>query len=52
MSINDIYKGQTSGLCISGKIDLGFVETNQKLLIRPLSEICTVKSKVQYELLI
>ncbi|KAJ6218501.1 hypothetical protein RDWZM_009658 [Blomia tropicalis] len=44
MSINDIYKGQTSGICIAGKIDSGFVETNQKVLIRPLNEIASIKN--------
>lgn len=46
MAINDIFKGQTSGICVSGKIDSGFIETGQKLLIRPANEICTIKSNV------
>lgn len=45
MSISDIFKGQTSGIYLYGKIDYGFVETNQKLLILPNNDFCTIKSK-------
>lgn len=45
MSISDLFKGQTSGIYLSGKIDYGYVEANQKLLILPNNEYCTVKSE-------
>ncbi|KAH9417478.1 HBS1-like protein [Dermatophagoides pteronyssinus] len=44
MSINDLFKGQTSGIYLSGKIDYGYVELNQKLLILPVVEYGTVKN--------
>ncbi|XP_075584805.1 translation elongation factor EF-1alpha (GTPase) HBS1 isoform X2 [Dermatophagoides farinae] len=44
MSISDLFKGQTSGIYLSGKIDYGYVEANQKLLILPNNEYCTVKN--------
>lgn len=47
MTVADIFKGQTSGICLSGKLDTGYVELGQKLLIKPSNEICSVKSKLQ-----
>ncbi|OTF84056.1 translation elongation factor EF-1 alpha/Tu-like protein, partial [Euroglyphus maynei] len=44
MSISDLFKGQTSGIYLSGKIDYGYVEVNQKLVILPNIEYCTVKN--------
>lgn len=48
MSISDIYKGTTSGTCLAGKVDTGFVEINQKLLIKPANEVVTVKCKYRF----
>ena len=45
LAVNDIFKGQTSGVCVAGKVDSGFVEVGQRLLIRPANELVTVKSK-------
>lgn len=46
MSVSDCYRGQTTGIFVSGKIDYGYVEINRKLLIMPKNEFCIVKSIV------
>ncbi|UXI17126.1 ufm1-specific protease 2-like [Sarcoptes scabiei] len=44
MSVSDCYRGQTTGIFVSGKIDYGYVEINRKLLIMPKNEFCIVKN--------
>ncbi|GAB0099241.1 HBS1-like protein [Sergentomyia squamirostris] len=43
MSVNDIYKGTGSGLCISGRIETGVVCLNDRVLVSPLREQAHVK---------
>ncbi|XP_055708456.1 protein HBS1 isoform X2 [Phlebotomus papatasi] len=43
MSVNDIFKGTGSGLCISGRIETGVVCLNDKILVCPLREQAQVK---------
>uniref|UniRef100_A0A1L8DRS6 Putative translation elongation factor ef-1 alpha/tu n=1 Tax=Nyssomyia neivai TaxID=330878 RepID=A0A1L8DRS6_9DIPT len=44
MSVNDIFKGTGSGLCISGRIETGVVCLNDKVLVSPSREQGQVKS--------
>jgi elongation factor 1 alpha-like protein len=44
ITIADIFKGQVAGVCISARIDAGFVTTGQKMMILPSAEPCSVKS--------
>ncbi|XP_054154466.1 protein HBS1-like isoform X1 [Oppia nitens] len=44
MSLNDVFKGLTSGFCISGRIEAGAVIVGQKIIILPAGEQCVVKS--------
>ncbi|XP_055375116.1 protein HBS1 [Condylostylus longicornis] len=44
MSISDIFKGTGSNFCISGRIESGFICTNDKVLINPVKETAVIKS--------
>ncbi len=45
LSISDIFKAQaTSGLTIAGRVEAGYVQKDDKVLILPLNEIVTVRS--------
>ncbi|XP_059621376.1 protein HBS1 [Phlebotomus argentipes] len=43
LSVNDIFKGTGSGLCISGRIETGVVCLNDKVLVCPSREQVQVK---------
>lgn len=43
LSISDIYKSQTTGLTAAGKIESGTISVNDKVLIMPIRELCTIK---------
>ncbi|XP_056422566.1 HBS1-like protein isoform X2 [Hyla sarda] len=40
---SDVFKDQGSGFCITGKIEAGYVQTGDRLLVMPPNEACTVK---------
>lgn len=44
LSIGDIFKGQTAGMCVSGLVESGSVQNGQKLLVMPAGEQCQVKT--------
>lgn len=44
LSLSDIFKGVTSGICIGGRVEAGAVQVGQKLVILPASELCVVKA--------
>ena len=45
LSISDIFKAQSStGLTVSGRVEAGFVQKDDKVLIMPLNDVATVKS--------
>lgn len=43
MSVTDIFKGLTSGFCISGRIETGVLCPNDKVLVCPIKEQAIVK---------
>lgn len=44
LSVADIFKSQAAGFSVTGRVEAGFVTNNDRVLISPLNEICTVKS--------
>lgn len=44
MSISDVFKPQSSGFCVAGRIEAGFVLKDDKVLLMPLAETAVVKS--------
>ncbi|XP_015790525.1 HBS1-like protein isoform X1 [Tetranychus urticae] len=44
LSIGDVFKGLTSGVCISGRIESGAVQLGQKLIVMPSGEQAVVKA--------
>ena len=45
LSISDIFKAQSStGLTVSGRVEAGFVQKDDKVLVMPLNDVATVKS--------
>lgn len=47
ISVNDIFKGQGSGFCITGRIETGIVRPGDKVLVLPQNEFALVKSKLK-----
>lgn len=43
MCISDLYKGQGSNMCVGGKLDTGYVQNGDRLLLLPPGEVVTVK---------
>lgn len=44
MSVSDVYRTQTLGLAVSGRVEAGNVMVGDKLVVMPLGqETCTVK---------
>lgn len=46
MTVNDVYKGTGTGFCISGRVETGFVQQGDKVLVLPQNEIALVKSNI------
>jgi len=42
--VNDVFKGQ-GGVCVGGRVETGMVQAGDKILIQPIGELVTVKSK-------
>jgi len=42
LCISDLYKAQVGGLTVAGRIEAGVVSKDDKLLICPLNEVCSV----------
>ncbi|XP_075718621.1 HBS1-like protein isoform X2 [Rhinoderma darwinii] len=40
---SDVFKDQGSGFCVTGKIEAGYVQSGERLLVMPPNETCTVK---------
>ncbi|KAG7160014.1 HBS1-like protein-like [Homarus americanus] len=43
MCVNDVYKGQGSNMCVSGRLDTGYVQNSDRLLLLPQGDVITVK---------
>ncbi|KAL6483091.1 hypothetical protein MHYP_G00079630 [Metynnis hypsauchen] len=43
LCVSDVFKDQGSGFCVTGKIEAGFIQTGDKVLVMPPNETCTVK---------
>lgn len=41
--ISDVFKGMGSGFCVSGRIEAGYVQNGDKVLVMPAAEQATVK---------
>jgi elongation factor 1 alpha-like protein len=44
MSISDIFKGQSAGVSVVGRVESGCVLKEDRLLCTPINEVCVVKS--------
>ncbi|XP_073431952.1 HBS1-like protein isoform X1 [Dendrobates tinctorius] len=40
---SDVFKDQGSGFCVTGKIEAGYIQAGERLLVMPPNETCTVK---------
>lgn len=45
MTISDVFKGTVGGLSISGKVDTGFVQAGDQVLVMPPGELVLIKSR-------
>ncbi|GAA6066626.1 HBS1-like protein, partial [Tachysurus ichikawai] len=43
LCVSDVFKDQGSGFCVTGKIQAGFIQTGERVLVMPPNETCTVK---------
>lgn len=44
MSINDIFKGTGSGLCVAGRIETGILNKGDRIIVCPTKELAEVRS--------
>lgn len=44
--LNIFVLDQGSGFCVTGKIEAGYVQVGERLLVMPPNETCTVKGTV------
>ncbi|TNM95011.1 hypothetical protein fugu_017770 [Takifugu bimaculatus] len=43
LCVSDVFKDQGSGFCVTGKVEAGYVQTGDRILVLPPNETCTVK---------
>ncbi|XP_045614071.1 protein HBS1 [Procambarus clarkii] len=43
LCVSDVYKGQGSNMCVSGRLDTGYVQQNDRLLLLPQGDVLNVK---------
>ncbi|XP_037698061.1 HBS1-like protein isoform X1 [Choloepus didactylus] len=43
LCVSDVFKDQGSGFCVTGKIEAGYIQTGDRLLVMPPNETCTAK---------
>lgn len=43
MCISDVYKGQSSNMCVGGRLDTGYIQNGDRLLLLPQGNILIVK---------
>ncbi|XP_048386834.1 HBS1-like protein isoform X5 [Stegostoma tigrinum] len=43
LCVADVFKDQGSGFSVTGKIEAGYVQTGDRLLVMPPNEACTIK---------
>uniref|UniRef100_UPI00358FF03A HBS1-like protein isoform X2 n=1 Tax=Myxine glutinosa TaxID=7769 RepID=UPI00358FF03A len=43
LCVSDVFKEQGSGFCVSGKIEAGYMQLGDRLLVMPANETCVVK---------
>ncbi|KAK7079318.1 HBS1-like protein [Halocaridina rubra] len=43
MCISDVYKGQGSNMCVGGRLDTGYVQNGDRLLLLPQGNVLNVK---------
>lgn len=43
MCVSDVYKGQGSNMCVSGRLDTGYIQQNDRLLLLPQGDVLNVK---------
>ena len=44
MSVSDVFKPQSAGVCVAGRIESGFVQRDDRVLLAPSAEVATVKA--------
>ncbi|KAK4317282.1 hypothetical protein Pmani_011622 [Petrolisthes manimaculis] len=44
MCVGDVYKGQGSSMCVSGRLDTGYVQASDRLLLLPQGDVLNVKN--------
>lgn len=47
MCVGDVYKGQGSSMCVSGRLDTGYVQSGDRLLLLPQGDVLNVKGKLR-----
>lgn len=47
MCAGDVYKGQGSSMCVSGRLDTGYVQSGDRLLLLPQGDVLNVKGKLR-----
>lgn len=45
MCVSDVYKGQGSNMCVGGRLETGYIQCNDRLLLLPQGDVLNVKSR-------
>ncbi|XP_071513951.1 protein HBS1 isoform X1 [Panulirus ornatus] len=43
MCVSDVYKGQGSNMCVGGRLETGYIQSNDRLLLLPQGDLLNVK---------
>ncbi|XP_069743372.1 HBS1-like protein isoform X2 [Narcine bancroftii] len=49
LCVSDVFKDQGSGFSVTGKIEAGYVQTGDRVLVVPPNETCTIKGITLHE---
>ncbi|XP_048842499.1 HBS1-like protein isoform X2 [Brienomyrus brachyistius] len=49
LCVSDVFKDQGSGFCVTGKVEAGYVQAGDRVLVMPPNETCTVKGIALHE---
>uniref|UniRef100_A0A3B3QP65 HBS1-like translational GTPase n=1 Tax=Paramormyrops kingsleyae TaxID=1676925 RepID=A0A3B3QP65_9TELE len=49
LCVSDVFKDQGSGFCVTGKVEAGYVQAGDRVLVMPPNETCTIKGIALHE---
>lgn len=50
MSINDVFKGPGSSVCVSGRVESGILRLGDKVMVQPCAQMASVKGLILFNI--